>query len=156
MEGYVRQSGQPGIRNTVQVIFMVECASHVAKEIARAFSCHDVQYFGFSGCYPSDYGYRLVKNLATHSNVGGVLLISLGCENFDRRRLEQEIMESGRPCHTLVIQENKGTSNTITLGKQRVTEMLEQLAHTPRCALNWRALFAGGLMAPVVSRAIRL
>lgn len=69
MEGYVRQNGRPGIRNTVQVIFMVECASHVAKKIAEGFPCHDVQYFGFSGCYPSDYGYRLVKNLATHSNV---------------------------------------------------------------------------------------
>ncbi|WP_404855046.1 UxaA family hydrolase, partial [Escherichia coli] len=103
--------------NTVQVIFMVECASHVAKKIAEGFPCHDVQYFGFSGCYPSDYGYRLVKNLAIHSNVGGVLIISLGCENFDRRRLEQEVRESGRPCHTLVIQENKGTTNTITLGK---------------------------------------
>ena len=66
MEGYVRQNGRPGIRNTVQVIFMVECASHVAKKIAEGFPCHDVQYFGFSGCYPSDYGYRLVKNLAIH------------------------------------------------------------------------------------------
>ena len=77
------------------------------------------------------------KNLAIHSNVGGVLIISLGCENFDRRRLEQEVRESGRPCHTLVIQENKGTTNTITLGKQLVAEMLEQLADTPRCILNW-------------------
>ena len=32
MEGYVRQNGRPGIGNTVQVIFMVECASHVAKK----------------------------------------------------------------------------------------------------------------------------
>ncbi len=37
MEGYVRQNGRPGIRNTVQVIFMVECASHVAKKIAEGF-----------------------------------------------------------------------------------------------------------------------
>ena len=143
MEGYVRQNGRPGIRNTVQVIFMVECASHVAKKIAEGFPCHDVQYFGFSGCYPSDYGYRLVKNLAIHSNVGGVLIISLGCENFDRRRLEQEVRESGRPCHTLVIQENKGTTNTITLGKQLVAEMLEQLADTLRCILNWSDLVVG-------------
>ncbi len=31
MEGYVRQNGRPGIRNTVQVIFMVECASRKRK-----------------------------------------------------------------------------------------------------------------------------
>lgn len=41
------------IRNTVQVIFMVECASHVAKKIAEGFPCHDVQYFGFQVVIPA-------------------------------------------------------------------------------------------------------
>lgn len=64
MQGYVRQDGQVGIRNTVQVVFLVECAHHVAKAIAESFEA-DVQYFGFPGCYPSDYAHRLVRNLRT-------------------------------------------------------------------------------------------
>ncbi len=143
MQGYLRQDGRTGIRNTLQVIFLVECASHVAKAIAESFSHHEVQYFGFSGCYPSDYGYRLVRNLATHSNVGGALLISLGCENFDRERLEQEIRASGRPCHSLVIQENRGTAETIRRGQQLVESMLEPIRRVPRCPLAWSDLVIG-------------
>lgn len=143
MRGYVRKNGKPGIRNTVQVIFLVECASHVAKQIAESFGSPEVQYFGFSGCYPTDYGYRLVKNLATHSNVGGALLISLGCENFDRERLQQEVLESGRFCHSLVIQENQGTAETIRRGQALVAQMREQLEQTPRCPLTFGDLIIG-------------
>ena len=35
MQGYLRQGGQIGIRNTVQVVFLVECAHHVAKKVAE-------------------------------------------------------------------------------------------------------------------------
>ncbi|MGE1254535.1 UxaA family hydrolase [Escherichia coli] len=37
MEGYVRQNGRPGIRNTVQVIFMVECAAMSLKRLPKDF-----------------------------------------------------------------------------------------------------------------------
>ncbi|MFB0713460.1 UxaA family hydrolase [Buttiauxella noackiae] len=143
MRGYIRQDGQVGIRNTIQVIFMVECASHVAKKIAESFDRLDVQHFGFSGCYPSDYGYRLVKNLATHSNVAGVLIISLGCENFDRDRLAEDILASGRPCHKLVIQEAGGTSSTIAKGKQLVESMLAQASLVPTREIQFSDLIVG-------------
>lgn len=131
MLGYLRKDGQKGIRNTVQVVFLVECAHHVVKKIAGAFA-RDVQYFGFPGCYPSDYGYRLVHNLCTHSNVGAVLLVSLGCECFDRTQLEQDIRDSGRPCQTLVIQEEGGTSSTISKGCRIVEGLLKEIETTER------------------------
>lgn len=143
MRGYIRQDGSTGIRNSVQVIFMVECASHVAKVIAESFPDDDVQYFGFSGCYPTDYGYRLVKGLATHPNVGAVLIIALGCENFDRDKLYDDVISSGRPCHKLVIQENHGTAETIRRGKNCVTEMLAQIAQTPVRPLAFKDLVIG-------------
>ncbi|SDG72428.1 UxaA family hydrolase [Propionivibrio dicarboxylicus] len=142
MQGYVRQDGKLGIRNTVQVVFLVECAHHVAKRIAESFTA-DVQYFGFPGCYPSDYGHRLVRNLCTHANVGAVLLVSLGCENFDRNRLHQEIRQSGRPCETLVIQETGGTAPSIAEGCRRVREMLATIAATPRRAMTFGDLIIG-------------
>lgn len=143
MRGYIRQDGSTGIRNSIQVIFMVECASHVAKVIAESFPDDDVQYFGFSGCYPTDYGYRLVKGLATHPNVGAVLIIALGCENFDRDKLYDDVIASGRPCHKLVIQENHGTAETIRRGKNCVTEMLAQIAQTPVRPLAFKDLVIG-------------
>lgn len=102
MLGYLRSDGQVGIRNTVQIVFLVECAHHVSKKVAESFA-ENVQYFGFPGCYPSDYGYRLVRSLCTHSNVGAVLLVSLGCECFDRNRLESDIRASGRPDRKSVV-----------------------------------------------------
>ncbi len=38
-----------------------------------------------------------MEQLCTHPNVGGVLLVSLGCEGFDRTNLEQVIRGTGRP-----------------------------------------------------------
>ena len=35
---------------------------------------------GFPGCYPNAYPLRMMKRLCTHPNVGGILLLSLGCE----------------------------------------------------------------------------
>lgn len=142
MLGYLRKDGQIGIRNTVQVVFLVECAHHVSKAVAESFQ-NDVQYFGFPGCYPSDYGHRLVRSLCTHSNVGAVLLVSLGCENFDRNRLEKEIQGSGRPCRTLVIQESGGTSQTIEKGRGIVSDMLREIASTERKEIQFSDLIIG-------------
>ena len=50
----------------------------------------------------------MMARLCTHPNTGGVLLVSLGCESFDRRGLAQRVRESGRPVETLVIQERGG------------------------------------------------
>lgn len=142
MLGYLRKDGQKGIRNTVQIVFLVECAHHVVNKIAEPFA-GDVQYFGFPGCYPSDYGYRLVQRLCTHSNVGAVLLVSLGCECFDRSRLERDIQDSGRPCQTLVIQEEGGTSATIAKGRRIVEEMLKEIQNTERQSIQLSDLIIG-------------
>lgn len=142
MLGYLRSDGQVGIRNTVQIVFLVECAHHVSKKVAESFA-ENVQYFGFPGCYPSDYGYRLVRSLCTHSNVGAVLLVSLGCECFDRNRLESDIRASGRPCQTLVIQQEGGTSATIEKGRRIVEGFLEQIGRTERRAIDFSDLIIG-------------
>lgn len=142
MLGYLRKDGQVGIRNTVQIVFLVECAHHVARKIAESFPA-DVQYFGFPGCYPSDYGYRLVRSLCTHSNVGAVLLVSLGCECFDRERLERDVRLSGRPCQTLIIQEEGGTGATITKGGLIVECLLHEIEKTERRRLEFSDLIIG-------------
>ena len=43
-------------------------------------------------------------------------IMSLGCESFNRRNLEETIAASGRPVTTLVIQESGGTRKTIARG----------------------------------------
>ena len=99
--GYRRADGGVGIRNHVLVIYLVECAHHVARQIVSASDNPAVQLAGFPGCYPNEYALRMMKKLATHPNVGGALLVSLGCEGFNRSALAAAISESGRPVETL-------------------------------------------------------
>ena len=142
MLGYLRNDGQIGIRNTVQIVFLVECAHHVAKKVAESFR-ENVEYFGFPGCYPSDYGYRIVRSLCTHSNVGAVLLVSLGCECFDRDRLAGDIVASGRPCQTLVIQQEGGTTATIEKGRRIVEGFLSEIGGVTRRSIDVSDLIIG-------------
>ena len=88
MRGYLRADGRKGIRNTVVVAYLVECAHHVAREIALPFRDRDVHVIGFPGCYPNSYAETMMERLCTHPNVGAVLLVSLGCESFNKYRLE--------------------------------------------------------------------
>ncbi|MGB0988536.1 MAG: UxaA family hydrolase, partial [Pseudoalteromonas spongiae] len=131
MRGYLRNDGSKGIRNTLVVVYLVECAHHVARSIVNKMDHPDVQLIGFPGCYPNNYALAMMKNICTHPNVGGVLLVSLGCEGFNREYLSDAIAESGRPVNTLVIQQNGGTKNTIAKGIMQSQIMLEQLAQCP-------------------------
>ena len=143
MEGYLRSDGRKGIRNVLAVAYLVECAHHVAREIAAPFRDQGVHLIGFPGCFPNAYAARIMRQLCTHPNVGGVLLVSLGCESFDRHSLAEAIRQSGRPVETLVIQESGGTRPTIRAGQDWVRRTLEALRHSPRAAMEVRELVVG-------------
>jgi altronate hydrolase len=127
VRGYLRQDGRKGIRNHVVVAFLVECARHVAEEIAYSFPDDAVQLIGFPSCYPSIYGDVMLNALGTHPNVGAVLLLSLGCESFRGGALERAINASGRPARLLTIQHAGGTRSTIAAGRNWVIAALARL-----------------------------
>ena len=142
-DAFLRADGRKGIRNTVAVVYLVECAHHVAREIQLPFREAGVHLLGFGGCYPNDYSFRMLSALCTHPNVGGVLLVSLGCEGFNRGGLLDVVRRSGRPAGLLVIQEHGGTRTTIDAGRDRVRQILEELATTPRAPLALDELVIG-------------
>jgi len=117
MRGFLRSDGRKGIRNTVVVAYLVECAHHVAREIALPFRDRDVHVIGFPGCYPNSYAETMLERLCTHPNVGAVLLVSLGCESFNKYRLEQTVRASGRAAKTIVIQATGATRKLIAEGR---------------------------------------
>lgn len=142
-DAFLRSDGRKGIRNTVVVVYLVECAHHVAREIQLPFREADVHLIGFGGCYPNNYSFRMLEALCTHPNVGAALLVSLGCEGFNRRGLLQAIRDSGRPAETLVIQETGGTRSTIERGREWVRAAKRQLETTPRGPLAAHELVVG-------------
>lgn len=143
LQGFLRSDGRKGIRNRIVVAYLVECAHHVAREIVDCFKGQPVHLIGFGGCYPNAYADRMMTKLCTHPNVGGALLLSLGCESFNRHRLAEEIAKTGRPVSTVVIQQTGGTRKSIEGGAAWVEQALKQIAEVPRAPLGIEELVVG-------------
>lgn len=143
MTGYLRSDGRKGIRNVVVVAYLVECAHHVAREIAAPYRDNDVQVIGFPGCYPNAYAQRMMERLTTHPNVGAVLLVSLGCESFNKYALSRVVRDSGRPVHTITIQATGGTRSSIAEGRTWVEAQSAALAAAERVPMVVSELVIG-------------
>jgi altronate hydrolase len=76
----------------------------------------------------------MLKSLTTHPNVGGAVLVSLGCEGFDREALSAGVAASGRPLKTVVIQEAGGTRGSINATLEAVAAVREAMERQERRA----------------------
>ena len=143
IHAWLRPDGRKGIRNHLLVVYLVECSKFVAEEIARAHRDRGVQLVGFPGCFPNEYSNKMLQRLCTHPNVGGALLVSLGCEGFDRYSLKKAIEASGRPVEVIGVQKTGGTRKTIAEGSAWVESTLEQLEAIPRVPMQPEELVVG-------------
>ena len=91
-KGYRRKTARWGVRNEIWIIPTVSCANHTADVLAKLASvefgdaCDGIFAFPHnSGCSQLGDDHRMTQKLlaaiAKHPNAGGVLLVSLGCEN---------------------------------------------------------------------------
>ncbi|CCU78946.1 Altronate hydrolase [Halanaerobium saccharolyticum subsp. saccharolyticum DSM 6643] len=126
--GYKREDGSAGVRNFLVVIPSVFCANKVAEQIAA--NIEDAVSLTHSvGC--SQVGEdleqtaRTLKNLATHPNVGGVLIVGLGCERFTPQEFYDAVKESGKPVEKVVIQEEGDSLKAVTVGTEKLYELNE-------------------------------
>ena len=142
-QGYLRKDGRKGIRNLTLVAYLVECAHFVASEIALPNRKNDVQVVGFGGCYPNSHASKVLTNLCTHPNVGAVLIVSLGCESFNRIKLAKDVKASGRIVETLVIQKCGGTKKTIDVGQEWIEKTIIELTDTPKVKMGIEDLIVG-------------
>jgi altronate dehydratase large subunit len=143
INAYLRKDGRKGIRNVIVVAYLVECAHHVSREIVFPYRDQEVHLIGFPGCYPNEYAHRMMERLCTHPNVGAALLVSLGCEGFNKGDLIKTIRDSGRPVKLLGIQDTGGTRKTIAEGKAWIGQTRKQLENTPRADMGIDELSIG-------------
>jgi altronate dehydratase large subunit len=142
-QAWLRPDGRKGIRNVICVVYLVECAHHVARQIVNKCDDAEVHLIGFPGCYPNEYAYEMMEALCTHPNVGGAVLVSLGCESFNREALTRHIKASGRPVETYVIQNEGGTLETIRKGVEAVRRIQTIANQTPRGDMHVSELIVG-------------
>ena len=88
--GYLRADGSAGIRNDLWIIPTVGCVNSAAQNLAKAFNeTHsDIKALALThpyGCSQLGGDHECTANLLAafckHPNAGGVLVLSLGCEN---------------------------------------------------------------------------
>ncbi len=144
--GYRRADGRVGTRNMLLVLATVNCSATVARQIAAKFraTVDLADYPGVDGVVAlahkegcsvradgpgMDMLRRTLAGYASHPNVGGVLVIGLGCEdnNVDSFLAASGLHASDRLA-VRVIQQEGGTAATVASGVAALREMLPRVA----------------------------
>ena len=102
--GYRRENGKTGIRNEIWIIPTVGCVNSIAENLVR--DNQDLVTGSVDGlhCFTHPYGCsqmgddhattrKLLAALVRHPNAGGVLVLSLGCENLTEEQFREELGE---------------------------------------------------------------
>ena len=163
--GYARPDGTVGTRNYIAVLTSVNCSATVATLVARNFPKDELDaypnvdgiasFVHGTGCGLDSGGegfanlQRVLWGYARNPNVGGVLMIGLGCEVAQISFfLEAYGIEKGPLFRTLNIQSAGGTQKSIQMGIDALREMLPDVnaaRRTPQPASHLRlALQCGG------------
>jgi altronate hydrolase len=141
-QGYRRANGKAGTRNYLAILTSVNCSATVARLIAREFERSGmlddypnvdgvIALVHGTGCGMAANGEgfdnfkRTQWGYAGHPNVGGVVLVGLGCEVFQIGRMKEEYgLKDGELFHTMTIQATGGTRKTVEAGVAQIAAML--------------------------------
>ena len=144
--GFDRGDGRYGTRNHLLVLTSVNCSATVAKVIARTArergladgldGITALTHHGGCGVGLTSDGMgnlqRTLAGYATHVNVGGVVIVGLGCEaNQIDVLLDRHHLVPGDRLRTLVIQDEGGSTATVERGVAHLAELAE-IARTDR------------------------
>ena len=144
MTGYERKNGTFGIRNHVLVLPTVCCINGVINRISReapeAVCVTHAHGCGRSGSRDAEILLRTLSGLVNHPNIGGAVLIGLGCEIFNTKTLLPLIKETGKPIEVFNVQEDGGSLRTAEKGITAARRMLSEISSQRRVALPWDKL----------------
>ena len=162
--GFRRPDGRVGTRNYVLLVPTSMCASHEVQQISTIaeFTLYKrEQYPNVDGvvAIPHNKGcgcndgsnvetlMRTLANYADHPNVGGVILVELGCEKTNLTLVDKYLSDNGRsfnkPVTRISIQAAGGTEATIQRGLEEVAKMLPQVNESSRSDVPMSELVLG-------------
>jgi altronate hydrolase len=149
-QGFRRKNGKVGTRNYIGIMTSVNCsatvASHIAKEVERSGILANYPHIDGvvaltqdNGCVIDYRGVifdtfkRTAWGYATNPNMGGVMMVGLGCEGFQIPRFKEAYkIEESDTFRTMTIQETGGTRKTVAAGVAAITEMLAKVNDVKR------------------------
>jgi altronate hydrolase len=141
-QGYRRATGKAGTRNYIGILTSVNCSASAAR-----FMAEEINRSGVLADYPNidgvialthglgcamdinGEGYEVLKRTqwgyASNPNMGGVVMVGLGCEGFQIARWKEAYgIQESDTFRSLTIQETGGTRRTVAAGAAMIREML--------------------------------
>jgi len=92
-KGYRRKNGDVGVRNEIWIVPTVGCVNGIAEKLAEKLR-NETKLEGIDSVYAWHHNYgcsqlsedhentrKVLRDICLHPNAGGVLVLSLGCEN---------------------------------------------------------------------------
>ena len=92
-KGYKRKNGDVGVRNEIWIVPTVGCVTGIAEKLAEKLR-NETKLEGIDSVYAWHHNYgcsqlsedhentrKVLRDICLHPNAGGVLVLSLGCEN---------------------------------------------------------------------------
>jgi len=163
-EGFVRKDGRVGTRNYILIVPTSMCSSHEALQISMQaeFELYNrktypnvdgvvaIPHNKGCGCQDGsnlEITLRTLANYAGHPNVGGVVMLDLGCEKTNLSVVEKHWLQRGerleKPFVKLSVQDSGGTSETILKGLAAVKDMLPLVDQSRRTTVPISKLVLG-------------
>jgi len=118
IHGYRRPNGSLAARNHILVLPSVVCSGLTAQKIAGNEA---VAITHQHGCAivgdDAKHAVAIFSGVAANPNVGGVLVVGLGCETMQGAELARRISDAGQQVSYVGIQAEGGTERTIAQGR---------------------------------------
>lgn len=152
-DGYVRSNGDVGIRNEIWIINTVGCVNKTAEILAKkANELPNAGKVDGVFCYTHPYGcsqlgddqlntQKILAGLVNHPNAGGVLVLSLGCENNNLENFIPVLSDYDKNRVKFLVTQQ--VDDEIEEGLKLISELIEYAAGFERCSVDASRLRVG-------------
>lgn len=129
-----------GIRNLQLILPSVVCSTHISNRIAKDVGAITFAHQHGCGIIGNDVGgiSDFFCELASHPNVGTVLIVGLGCETIQGNELAEKVLGHNPQTKYLVIQESGGVAGTFTSGIKQAEDLATANPPNKKDLLNLR------------------
>jgi altronate hydrolase len=158
-QGFRRPDGRVATRNFIGVLTTVNCSATVARKIARVTEDEVAELDGVDGVVALTHGTgcgmasagdgwdmlrRTLTGYARHPNIGGLVVVGLGCEvNLVSEFMADLGIADHVPVNSYTIQDLGGTAASVAHGTGLVREMAAHLTGSARTDCGVEELVLG-------------
>lgn len=143
-KGYKRADGSIGIRNKTLIIAVDECCDGIARGISDKVK-DSVVLTNWYTCMlgGNEETFNQMIAVGKNPNIGGVLVISMGCGSILPEQIAKPIADTGKMVDTLICQKNGGTRKSIEIGAEKLQAIRNEIDKAPRVEVPISELIVG-------------